>query len=273
MDVTILQAELFATKGMEYAAVLLYLGLFVGFWRLLRHPEERTLEGRSEGAGADETGVAMEGVEAGIAAGHAAAEGGPLGNGNGNGNGNDQGGALGWFPLPEELLYHQGHAWVRPNGGSEVTVGMNAFARKLVGDPASITLPSVGTRLEQGHRAWELNLGGAAIPMLSPVDGEVLEVNLRALEAPGEILDRPYEDGWLLKVGVGEARSRASLKNLLGGSLARTWMSEIEERIRTLQSGELGVVMPDGGAPVDGLARALDPDDWDKVAREFLLAD
>jgi glycine cleavage system H protein len=50
-------------------------------------------------------------------------------------------------------------------------------------------------------------------------------------------------------------------------------MSEVEERIRTQHSGELGVVMPDGGVPVDGLARALSPEDWDKVARQFLLAD
>jgi len=50
-------------------------------------------------------------------------------------------------------------------------------------------------------------------------------------------------------------------------------MAEIEERLQTLQTGELGAVMPDGGEPVDGLARALAPEEWDKVAREFLLAD
>jgi glycine cleavage system H lipoate-binding protein len=246
MDVTILQADLFATKGMEYAAVLLYLGLFVGFWRLLRNPEEAGVAAEMRGAPGDEAGAAMDTTGAG---------------------------ARGWFTLPEGLLHHQGHTWVRPNGGRAVTVGMNEFARKLVGAPEGITLPAVGTRLEQGHHAWELNIDGAVIPMLSPVDGEVLEVNLRALEAPGEILDRPYEDGWLLKVGVGESRSRASLKNLLAGSPARAWMADIEERIRTQHSGELGVVMPDGGEPVDGLARALSPEDWDKVARQFLLAD
>jgi glycine cleavage system H protein len=199
--------------------------------------------------------------------------GGPLGHGHGNGNGNGIGRDRGWFQLPEGLSFHQGHTWVRPNGGTVVTVGMSEFARKLVGASMSINLPPAGTRLEQGLHAWEVVVDGTPIPMLSPVDGEVLEVNTRAMEAPGELLESPYEDGWLLKVGVNDARSRASLKNLLAGSPARAWMEEIEERLRTLQSGELGVVMPDGGEPVDGMARALSPEDWERVAREFLLAD
>lgn len=262
MDVTILQADLFATKGMEYVAVILYLGLFVGFWRLLRHPEDGAREAISERVVVD---------EAGITSSHGAPEAGHHGNGNGKGHGNGNG--RGWFQLPEGLFFHQGHTWVRPNGGTVVTVGMSEFARKLVGASMGLTLPAPGTRLEQGHNAWEVVVDGTSLPMLSPVDGEVLEVNTRALEAPRELLERPYEDGWLLKVAVGDARSRASLKNLLAGSPARAWMAEIEERLRTLQSGELGAVMPDGGEPVDGLAQALSPEEWDRVAREFLLAD
>jgi glycine cleavage system H protein len=154
-----------------------------------------------------------------------------------------------------------------------VTVGMSEFARKLVGASLSVSLPPAGTRLRQGLPGWKVIVDGTSVPMLSPVDGEVLEVNARALEAQGDFLESPYEDGWLLKVAVVDARSRASLKNLLAGSPAQAWMAEIEERLRTLQSGELGAVMPDGGEPVDGLARALSPEEWDRVAREFLLAD
>jgi hypothetical protein len=186
MDVTILQADLFATKGMEYAAVLLYLGLFVGFWRLLRNPEEAGVAAQMRGGRhGDEAGAAMD-TQRQRAGPWTRRE--PAWTRPGAG-------ARGWFTLPEGLLHHQGHTWVRPNGGRAVTVGMNEFARKLVGAPASITLPSVGTRLEQGHHAWELNIDGTVIPMLSPVDGEVLEMNPRALEAPGRPPGGPLRGG------------------------------------------------------------------------------
>lgn len=244
MDV-ILQADLFATKGMEYAAVLVYLGLLVGFWRILRNPAR------------DEAGPET-------------APGGPLG---GVRHGRE-GQTGGWFSLPEGFLFHQGHTWVRRDGEQEVRVGMDEFTRKLLGSPASFFLPSVGAQLRQGNQGWAVEVGGKTIPILSPIHGEVVEVNPLAVEAPGEIMDRPYdEDGWLLRIRLGETESRPVLTNLLSGALAGAWIRGVEEQIRSMHSPELGLALPDGGEPVDGLARALDPVRWDEVARRFLLAD
>ena len=38
-------------------------------------------------------------------------------------------------------------------------------------------------------------------------------------------------------------------------------------------AGEMGAVYQDGGTPVAGIARILDPDDWDKLVKEFLLTE
>jgi hypothetical protein len=59
----------------------------------------------------------------------------------------------------------------------------------------------------------------------------------------------------------------------MSGDLARAWMAQTVERLRQMPAGELGVVMPDGGEPVHGFVRLLDPERWDQVAREFLLSD
>ena len=245
MDV-IAQAELFATKGMEYAAVLVYLGLFVGFWRLLWSPEE------------DEAGseTAPDGSH------------GRLG-------GEPEARKGGWFSLPDGFLFHQGHAWVRPEGHGVFRVGMDEFIRKLLGSRASsFRLPAEGVELSQGEEGWKVEVAGKALPILSPTDGEVVEVNPLALEEPETIMERPYaDDGWLLKVRVSEAEARSSMTNLLSGAVARAWIRAVEERIRAMHSPELGLALPDGGEPVDGLARALHPERWDEVARELLLVD
>src|SRR3972149_1488358 len=69
------------------------------------------------------------------------------------------------FRVPEGLFYHQGHGWLRPEPGSIGVVGMDDFARKLVGNVDAVDLPAVGTRLAQGGEGGRLGGGGL------PVDG------------------------------------------------------------------------------------------------------
>jgi glycine cleavage system H protein len=148
---------------------------------------------------------------------------------------------------------------------------MDEFSRRLLGSPSSLLLPEVGTQLKQGDRGWTVMVDGRAIPMFTPVEGEVVEVNELALESPETALQRPYDDGWLLKVKVNP--ERCPLKNLLSGEVALAWLRRSEERVRAIPMGELGVALPDGGEPVDGFVRAMSPEGWDELAREMLWSD
>jgi glycine cleavage system H lipoate-binding protein len=173
----------------------------------------------------------------------------------------------GWFHVPDHVYFHPGHAWARLDG-DVATVGMNDFAHRLVG-PATMRLPEVGTQLAQGERGWTLVSGDKSVDMLSPVDGTVIAVNPRMLAAPEAVDGDMYGDGWLVKVR--SPRIAANAKQLLKGSLARRWMEEACEGLATMMSPELGRVYQDGGRPVHGMARSLDPERWDDIARRFLL--
>jgi glycine cleavage system H protein len=109
------------------------------------------------------------------------------------------------------------------------------------------------------------------IPMLSPVAGEVVEVNLDVLQFPETVHQDPYGKGWLLKVKSSKVASNA--RNLLSGRLARVWMEDALEKLHPLHGGSLGPLLQDGGVPVAGMARAIDPDHWDRFARTHLLTD
>jgi glycine cleavage system H lipoate-binding protein len=176
-----------------------------------------------------------------------------------------------WFRLKDGALFHQGHGWVLPVGGNEVLVGMDDFAQKLLGEATGFTLPAVGARLAQGRHGWHVQVDGHAIPMLAPVDGEVVAVNTDVVGSPVLVNEDPYDRGWLMKVKLPDpAPSRA---HLLSGRVAQVWMDEVTERLRETRTGELGLMLPDGGFPVSGIARAMDPERWDRVAREWLLSD
>ncbi len=177
----------------------------------------------------------------------------------------------GWFSLPERLFYHPGHAWLRVDGADTVTVGLNEFAARLVGKPSAVNLPAVGSALRQGEPGWSLVADGATLDMLSPVDGTVTEINNRVTWAPDTTSASPYGDGWLLKVH--NPRLAANLKQLLNGQLARRWMQDLADGLRTDLTPALGLVSEDGGVVVEGLARAIEPENWEAVARRYLLTD
>jgi glycine cleavage system H lipoate-binding protein len=228
-----MQGDIYATKGLEYLIVIAYLLALVGMLRLLTPTRVARIFGMK----------ARRPVPR----------------------------ARPWFLLAEGYHFHQGHTWATREDGDIVTVGLDDFAGKLLGTPDALTLPIVGQRLRQGEEAWAATVDGRSVDMVSPVDGKVVAVNQSIIENPVLATSQPYQDGWLLKVRVRDWQRE--VRNLLSGALAVSWMRETVERLRTMPAGELGVVMPDGGTPMPGFVRQLDPEHWDDVARAFFLTD
>ena len=174
-----------------------------------------------------------------------------------------------YFRVPDGLLFHQGHAWLKKDGRDVVTVGMDDFAQRFLGRIDEVYLPHMGARLRQGEKSLNLIADSRIIPMLSPVDGEVVAVNDAALRTPGVINEDPYGKGWLFKVKA--TKLAADARNLLSGNVARTWTMESLNGIR-MQNGEsLGLVYQDGGAPISGMAKALYGEEWDEEVRKIFM--
>jgi len=175
-----------------------------------------------------------------------------------------------WFRVPEHLFYHPGHAWARTEGSGVITVGLDDFAQQLVGPIESVSVPEPGGHLSRGVPAWTLKAGGKAVPMLSPISGTVVDVNRDALANPLLVNDDPYDKGWLLKVRP--PRLGMSTSGLVTGERAKQWMHTVSDQLVASMSPALGTLAQDGGMPIHGLARGLDEEHWDEVARRFLLS-
>jgi len=170
------------------------------------------------------------------------------------------------FLLPEGLAYHPGHTWAHATTGNLAEVGVDDFAAKLLGRVDEVRLPAVGATVEQGRPAWTVVVGGKAVEMLSPVSGEVVAVNQAAAS---KLADDPFGSGWLVKV---ESPSlKANLKNLLSGSLAKVWTEQSVDALFARANMPLGAMAADGGAPVSGMARNIDAEHWDEIAKECFL--
>lgn len=223
---------MYSTKALEYLIAVAFLLLFIPFWRFV---SAERVAGR----------VAVAEIPRRL------------------------GQALDWFLVPDRVYFHPGHAWAKVGDGGLVTVGMDDFAHKLVGDVSALRLPEVGSRIGQGERGWSLVSASKSVDMLSPVDGIVVAVNEEALRSPERLKRDPYGEGWLVRVRA--PRLAANLKQLLSGTSARRWMEEVCDALWAMMNPDLGRVYQDGGLPMHGMARSLDPARWDEVARRFFL--
>lgn len=174
------------------------------------------------------------------------------------------------FRVPDNVMLHPGHAWARVEGPDLVAVGVDDFAQQLVGPLEAVTLPEPGTRLVQGAPALGLRADSKLVEVLSPISGRVVAVNVGAMRAPQAINADPYGEGWLLKVHA--ARLPIDSKQLAAGDRARQWVSSSWDEVSKLLTPELGTIMHDGGTPVAGVARGIDAEHWDEIAKRFLLS-
>ncbi|HXE91061.1 MAG TPA: glycine cleavage system protein H [Terriglobales bacterium] len=174
------------------------------------------------------------------------------------------------FFLPENLRYHPGHAWALSEGPQLVRVGLDDFAARLTGKLDRLTLPQRGQWLRQGEKTWTLHRDGAAVDMVSPIEGEVTDVNPALLLDPDLARRDPYGEGWLLTVKAPDART--SFRNLLGGSLARFWMEDSARRLQRHVPEALGAVAQDGGVALADLTTHMPDAQWTRLAREFFLS-
>jgi glycine cleavage system H protein len=174
------------------------------------------------------------------------------------------------YQMPEDLHYHRGHTWVRPVGPDTAVVGLDDFARRLLGSSDEAELPATGAWLQQGAKAVHLSVGGRRVDLITPIGGEVVKTNAQVTRQPGLVTDDPYGRGWLFMVRT--PALRRNLANLLSGSLARRFMEDSRERLQHQLMALTGSVLADGGEPATDFARHLPEEDWERLVRDHLLS-
>jgi glycine cleavage system H lipoate-binding protein len=172
------------------------------------------------------------------------------------------------FNLPDNIAYHPGHTWAAAEGPTRVRIGIDDLAAKLAGDVERIEIPERGRWIRQGQKIIAMHRDGREIDLVSPMEGEIVDINEFALRNPKETRNDPYGDGWLLTVNAPDAKT--NFRNLLGGTLARRWMDDAAARLRALVPATLATAQ-EGGVAVGDLAAQIPEGDWEKIASELFL--
>ncbi|CAB1128200.1 Glycine cleavage system H protein 3 [Candidatus Hydrogenisulfobacillus filiaventi] len=103
--------------------------------------------------------------------------------------------------VPESLYYDlENNVWVRPDTDDTILVGMTDPAQTLSGKILFCRPKRKGTHVTRGHSLASLESGKWAGPLVSPLDGEIVEVNQRLLEEPALLNIDPYGQAWIIRL-------------------------------------------------------------------------
>lgn len=111
---------------------------------------------------------------------------------------------------PDGLLYHPEHDWALIEG-DVATFGITWFAQDALGEVVFFEPPAVGSTVTKDASYAEIESVKAVSEVVSPLSGEIVEVNDALEAAPETINDDPYGAGWMVKVKLSDPSETASL--------------------------------------------------------------
>jgi glycine cleavage system H protein len=150
----------------------------------------------------------------------------------------------------DNLLYHRGHTWVRPEADGTLTVGLDNLASHLIGHPDSVELPDKKSEIESNGTAWRMTKNGHEIRVRAPIGGMVVDTG-------------SGEDGWYLRI---RPRKQGDLRHLLHGTEVPGWLSGELDRLQIqLSASKAHPCLADGGTLMPEIMDAIPEADWDTV--------
>jgi len=114
---------------------------------------------------------------------------------------------------PEDLLYHPEHDWARIEG-DEAVLGVTWYAQDALGELVHYEPPTEGATVSKDASYGEVESVKAVSDLISPLSGEVLEVNQKVVDAPETVNEDPYGDGWLIRIRLTNPSERDELLSL-----------------------------------------------------------
>ena len=111
---------------------------------------------------------------------------------------------------PDDLRYHAEHDWARLEG-DEAVLGITWFAQDALGELVHFEPPQEGARLTKDETYGEVESVKAVSDVVSPLSGEVIEVNQKVVDTPETVNDDPYGEGWLIRIRMSDPSQTDSL--------------------------------------------------------------
>ncbi len=176
----------------------------------------------------------------------------------------------GEFSIPGGALISAGHCWANMAQDGSVKVGMDDFAKKLLGPVDGIEFPSVGMTVKAGQPLFSVRQKHRRVQFNSPVSGRVVKINTTLLEDCEALEMTPYQKNWVCIIDADNLD--VEVPTLRIGKSAVALFQEDIDRFRGVMK-EMSKAAPEGVSLDDALYRGeleqLDDAQSERIVKEF----
>ena len=121
----------------------------------------------------------------------------------------------------EGLYYAESHEYVKVEGEYGY-VGITDYAQHELGNVVYVDMPDEGDEVTAGEDFGAVESVKAASDLISPVSGEVVEINEALADSPELVNTDPYAN-WIIKVKLSDA---LEVENLMDAAAYKSFINE-----------------------------------------------
>jgi CheY-like chemotaxis protein len=174
------------------------------------------------------------------------------------------------FQIPGGVFISDGHCWANVSEDGSAKVGLDDFAKKVIGKIDAVELPNLGMTVKKGQSLFTIEQGTRNISFKSPVSGKVKEINKFINEDIDSLNVTSYDQNWICEIDADELDSEISTLKI--GKSAVSFYQEDIERLQALKkktkTGKEAELEPEG-LIFAGEMEKLDDISWKRFAEEF----
>ena len=174
------------------------------------------------------------------------------------------------FRLPGGMFISSSHVRVSITVPGIVRLGMDDFARKMIGHIDGIDLPAEGVALKRGDPLFSIRQGGRTATFHTPISGVVQSLNTDLPQNLDWLERHTYENGWVCSMKPDHLADELAQMNI--GDKAAAWYQMEMVRLQQLLAPAAGDSTSGTQAiPLaEGQLEEADDDLWGRFARTFL---
>ena len=108
------------------------------------------------------------------------------------------------------LYFSKEHTWIKIDNDTG-TVGITTFAQSELGEIVYVDLPNLSDEFEQDEVFGSVEALKTVSDLFMPLSGEITAVNENLLENPTLVNEKPFSEGWMVKMQVSDLNELSNL--------------------------------------------------------------
>ena len=228
--------NIFETKGIEYAAIVVFFAILIPFWIVLNRQVKATKQLQKK---------------LGILTAKA-------------------------LRIPQGIFFNKDHTWAHLDKAGIAKVGMDDFLLHLIGNVTVKRMKKPGELILKGDFLAVVEHEGISLKILSPISGEIVDNNQNLIENPGLLNEDPYQKGWMYKIKpsrwIAETNSfyLAEEATTWSATEIERFKDFLATSVERYTEDPSHLVLQDGGELIDHPLSELPTEVWQDFEHRFL---